>query len=164
MHESERQGYPEPADPVARIAAKVIDVLIAAVLARMLPAWGGVPLGMLLGLAYLLLADSLDGGRSGGKRLLSLRVINPKTGQLATAKQSFLRNAHLALLYALMFLPLLGPILVIVLGAFIFAVELYAIFQDRHGLRMGDLFADTIVVGQAWISLKEPKVATPAST
>ena len=148
MQDPERKDYPEPADPVARVAAKIIDVLLAALVARLAP-----PVGMALGLMYLLVGDGMDGGRSVGKRLLGLRVVQPKTGEVGTVRQSLMRNAHLALLYGLVFVPLLGLILVVVLGTFILAVEIYAIFNDEHGLRMGDLFAETIVVGHAWVRM-----------
>lgn len=158
MTETDRQHYPEPADPVARIAAKVIDLLLAALVSRLVP-----PIGILLGLVYLLVGDGMDGGRSIGKRLLGLRTVHPDTGDAGTVRQSILRNAHLALLYALMFIPLLGPILVTILGAFVLAVEIYAIFNDRHGLRMGDLFADTIVVGHAWVRLESGLKNSPST-
>ena len=146
----ERQGYPEPADPVTRIAAKVIDLLLAAMLAKLVP-----PIGMVMGIVYLLVGDGLEGGRSVGKRLLGLRVIHPETREPATTRQSILRNVHLAVLFAFMFLPILGYVLAVVLGTFTLAVELYAIFNDPHGLRMGDLFAESIVVGHAWAPVNQ---------
>ncbi|RMF11920.1 MAG: hypothetical protein D6761_13460 [Candidatus Dadabacteria bacterium] len=144
---------PEPADPVARIAARTIDLLIAALLSRL-----SEPFGMALGLVYLLIADGMAGGQSFGKRLLGLRVVDAETFELAGVRQSIRRNAHIALLYALMFIPILGLILVAVLGTFITAVETWAIYHDPRGQRMGDLFADTMVVGEAWIRLPDQEL------
>ncbi len=152
-HDPERKNLPDAADPVARIAAKVLDLLVAAMLANILP-----PVGMALGFLYLLAGDGLEGGRSLGKRLVSLRVVDTETTLPATVRQSVLRNGHLAMLYGLVFIPILGYILAFVLGVFIMAVELHAIFRDPNGLRMGDMFAETIVVGHSWAKLpQEPE-------
>lgn len=136
------EDFPEPAEPYARVAAKLIDALLAFILAQVAP-----PLGMLLGLVYLLAGDAMHGGQSFGKRLLGLRVVHPDSGLPATVRQSVYRNADLAVLYLLVHLPLLGTILAIVLGVFVIAVELHAIFRDPKGLRIGDLLAETEVVG-----------------
>jgi len=132
----------DAADPYARIAAKLIDALIAAMVGQLVP-----PFGMLLGLLYLLIADGMNDGRSPGKRLFALRVVDTETKLPATVRQSCLRNVNLALIYFLTAIPLLGLILAVVLGAFVLFVELHAIFRDEEGHRMGDLLAETQVVG-----------------
>lgn len=153
---SQTEDFPEPAEPYARVAAKLVDALLAMVLAQFV-----APLGMLLGLVYLLVADAMQGGQSPGKRLLNLRVISPRSGRPATVRQSVIRNVDLAVLYVLASFPLLGLVLAIVLGLFVIAVELHGIFRDPKGLRMGDLFAETEVVGEAWQRADQPELSPP---
>jgi len=153
----ERTRYPDAAEPTTRVVAKLIDAAIAGMLARL-----AFPFGMVLGLLYLLSADAMGGGQSVGKRLLGLRTVDPQTGLSVTAAQSLKRNADLALLYALVFIPLLGYVLVVVLGTFVLAVEIYAILREPHGLRMGDLWAQSQVVGRAELRLDhEPELESP---
>lgn len=153
----ERTHYPEAADPTARLMAKLIDAAIAGMLARL-----AFPFGMVLGLLYLLSADAMGNGQSVGKRLLGLRTVEPSTGLPATVGQSLKRNLDLALLYGLVFIPLLGYVLALVLGVFVLTVEIYAVLREPHGLRMGDLWAQTQVVGRATIRLDQtPEPESP---
>ena len=155
----ERRKWPDPAEPLARVAAKLADAMLAGLVVQALG-----PLGVVLGTAYLLMADGLHEGPSLGKRLLNLRTINPDTGQPVDWRQSALRNADLAVLLVLASFPLLGTVLAVVLGLFIVGVELHALYREPKGQRMGDLFARTMVVGQAWERLPETGPLEPGHT
>jgi uncharacterized RDD family membrane protein YckC len=54
--------------------------------------------GVLLALAYLLLADGLPGGQSMGKRILGIAVVDRRTHEPGTYGQSLGRNLLLAVL------------------------------------------------------------------
>ena len=60
--------YPK-AQVLNRFIAKMIDLLIVAAVSKLVP-----PIGVLAGLAYLLLADGFGGGRSVGQRLIGRRL------------------------------------------------------------------------------------------
>ena len=65
--------YPK-AQVLNRFIAKMIDLLLVAAANKLVP-----PVGILVGLAYILLADGFGGGRSVGKRLIGLQTIVPHT-------------------------------------------------------------------------------------
>jgi uncharacterized RDD family membrane protein YckC len=75
-------------------------------------------------LFHVLLADSMDGGQSWGKRVAGTRVVDAISGAPCTLLQSFIRN---------ILLSALGPI------------DWIFIFGERHQ-RLGDRAAGTIVI------------------
>lgn len=79
---------------------------------------------VLLALAYLLLADGLEGGQSYGKRVMKIAVVDAKTGVPCTFGQSFIRN-----------------VLLLAIGLF----DWVFIFGERRQ-RLGDKAAGTIVI------------------
>jgi uncharacterized RDD family membrane protein YckC len=95
------------------------------------------PVGALLGLLYLLLADGLGNGQSVGKRVLKMSVVDATTGKPCTFGQSFLRN-----------LPM-------ILGI----IDWIFIFRDNRQ-RLGDRLANTVVITTATVEV--PGVAGPA--
>lgn len=155
----ERARWPEPAEPMARIAAKLADAMLAGLLVQ-----GLGPLGVVLGTALLLFGDGMHHGQSLGKRLLNLRAIDPESGQPVDWRRSAVRNADLAVLLLLASFPLLGTVLAVVLGIFIVGVEVHALYREPKGQRMGDLFARTMVVGQAWERLPDAEPLEPGRT
>jgi uncharacterized RDD family membrane protein YckC len=88
---------------------------------------GCIGLGICLLVGYQLLRDSLFGGRSLGKKIMGLKVINTKTNGPCSKKDSVLRNITLII-------PVVGLIDVI-MG-----------LVDAEGLRIGDKIAGTKVV------------------
>jgi uncharacterized RDD family membrane protein YckC len=83
---------------------------------------GGIKL--LIPIFYFVFSDALPGGQSLGKIPFGLRVISKTTGKPCKLWQSFMRNA---------FSPILGILdAVLILG--------------KKRQRLGDLFANTIVV------------------
>jgi len=127
--------------PVDRIAAKGVDLVIAA---AVLSVGNAVfyPLGVLLCFFFLLLQDGW--GPSVGKRLFGLRVLQDGSDAPATLAQSGLRNVPFALgilfgaiaafwvFFVLIFVPL-------------FALELYFVARLDSGARLGDVLAGTYV-------------------
>lgn len=75
-------------------------------------------------LFHVLLADSMEGGQSWGKRVAGTRVVDATSGAPCTLLQSFIRN---------ILLSALGPI------------DWIFIFGERHQ-RLGDRAAGTIVI------------------
>jgi uncharacterized RDD family membrane protein YckC len=116
-----------------RLLGQLLDALIIACLAfageflvsrfAELEGWPQM-LAVLPALAYYFLADALPGGRSLGKRVLDMRVVDAETSQPCSFGQSFIRNLLLAIL---------GPI------------DWLFIFGDRRQ-RLGDKAAGTLVI------------------
>jgi uncharacterized RDD family membrane protein YckC len=117
------------ASPGVRLGAQLIDtvlivliVFLSALVGMAAPSLG--LLGVVVALAYLLLADGLPQGQSVGKRVLDIAVIDRRTLKPCTYGQSFLRNFLLALLGI---------------------IDWIFIFGRTHQ-RLGDRAANTIVV------------------
>jgi uncharacterized RDD family membrane protein YckC len=136
------------ANIVKRIVAYLIDSLIAGALMGVLlivaivvmvvgmmvnPAIGTLIyvvvllVAVVLVLAYSLLKDGLFGGRSPGKKLAGLKVVNVRKNSPCSMKDSVMRN-----------LTFMVPLLNI--------VECIMPFVDAEGLRFGDKWAGTQVV------------------
>ena len=75
---------------------------------------------------YVLIRDGLFGGRSIGKKLMGLRVVNVKSNKPCSIKDSVLRNITLLV-------PVLG------------FIEMLMPLVDANGLRFGDKIAGTQV-------------------
>lgn len=120
-----------------RTVARFIDILFALLLAK-LPGY----IGFLSGLTYIGIADGLMGGRSIGKRLIALRVVMRDAGKPADFRASILRNSTMCVCYMLFHIPLLGvPLAVAGL-----ALETLMVIGSPSGSRIGDEFAQTVVV------------------
>jgi hypothetical protein len=128
--------YPK-AQPLNRLIAKLLDLIIVAAAERLVP-----PIGWLGGLAYLLIADGFAGGRSIGKRLIGLQTVVPRAHEIAGFKESILRNLPLAVGYLLYPLPYIGWLLALVIAGF----EALLLLGNEQGLRLGDELAQTQVL------------------
>jgi len=126
---------------LARVIAKGIDlggVLIAAFI--------GYPWGLLLGLGYLAISDSLFEGQSVGKRIVGFRVISLEDGKPCGMKQSFVRNLPLTVPMLFAVVPFWGWILCVLLSLPLIFLELYFLFKLDSAHRLGDVMADTTVI------------------
>jgi uncharacterized RDD family membrane protein YckC len=94
---------------------------------------------------YILISDGLKGGRSLGKRVVGLRVINTTTGRDADFKDSIIRNSTIGFPVLFSVVPLVGWILAIVIGIPILAIEVYLMTRLDQQARLGDTMADTKV-------------------
>ena len=108
------------ADPVNRLLAALIDGLITAV---------GCVLCILPGIAYALLKDALFDGRSVGKKVIGLQVINAQALTPCKLMESVIRNVSLCI-------PIFG------------LVDAVMVFIDEQGLRFGDKWAGTQVIAR----------------
>jgi uncharacterized RDD family membrane protein YckC len=84
-------------------------------------------------------------GQSIGKRIFGIRTVIVPRGAPAGYHESMLRNAPFALVAVFYAVPILWPVF-FVAGVPIVAFEAWMIWTDRHGVRIGDIFADTQVV------------------
>jgi uncharacterized RDD family membrane protein YckC len=140
----EESPYPK-ADVTLRLLARLCDLGLAVGI-------GGAAnaLGPILAAAYLLAADGLIHGQSIGKRIFGVRaMVRPPTpgsrGQPAGYRESFLRNAPIALVALFLGIPQMWIVFFLV-GVPILGYEAFRVWKDERGIRMGDLFADTQVV------------------
>ncbi len=129
------EAYPK-ANLVNRCIAKSLDLLLVWALSKLLP-----PVGFFAGLAYLLIADGFNEGRSPGKWLIGLRVLQWEGARPCTFRESVLRNSTLALGYLAMQIPILGWL---VAGA-VAGLEALLMVGNERGLRLGDDIARTQV-------------------
>lgn len=128
--------YPK-AQVLNRFIAKVIDLLIVAAASRVVP-----PVGVLAGLAYILLADGFGGGRSVGKRLIGLQTIVPRTRDPAGFRESIIRNLPCGLAQLAFEIPYVGWI---GWGA-VLSLEALLVIGNEQGRRLGDEIAKTQVI------------------
>ncbi len=155
----EQPDYPK-ADMVHRAVGRFADVVIALLLARLLPGL----VAPIVAIGYLLLADGLLKGQSLGKRLAGLKVVNRRTRRDALYRESIVRNLPFAVVALFSYLPILGLVLFPVGGLFVFAFELYMAWSDRLGLRIGDVLAETQVIdGSVPVESSEPANLRSAS-
>ncbi len=139
--EAEEKEFPR-ANLLNRFLAKFIDFLLIGALATVVKA----PIGSLAALTYSLIADGFFDGRSLGKKLIGLRVVNLRTGMPCNFKDSILRNIPIAAVVLFALIPILGWILLFTAGVVIILFESYLIYSDEGGIRIGDIFADTQVI------------------
>jgi uncharacterized RDD family membrane protein YckC len=128
---------PRRAGLLLRAAAKILDLILIAAVAEVIPR-----AGFLAGLAYLLLGDGLFDGRSLGKKLIRLKVISIEAHQPCTFRESLLRNSTLGLGYLLGLIPWIGWIVLPVIAA----VEFILILGNKESRRLGDEIAGTTVI------------------
>lgn len=119
-----------------RVVAKAADVIIILAAAEILP-----KTGFLAGLGYILIGDGLSGGRSLGKKLLGLNVLD-RNGSACKVKESILRNMTLGGGVILWKVPLIGWMLTTA----VFVLEFIILTGSPEGKRIGDEIANTRVV------------------
>lgn len=126
---------------MARLIAKAIDLLIVGFFGLIFYPWG-----ILISLAYLSVADSLQNGQSVGKKIIGFAVISLEDGSPCSLKQSVIRNLPFLVPLAFAIVPIWGWVLSAFFGLSLVALELYLLFTLDSGNRLGDVMADTTVV------------------
>jgi uncharacterized RDD family membrane protein YckC len=103
--------------------------------------------GVVGGCVYLLIADSLFLGESLGKKLFGLRVLDLEKAIPCNLKQSIIRN--LCVVAPLIFLYSGGWAILVTLIAMIpfYGIEIYIIMNPHSFHRIGDIMAETTVIG-----------------
>lgn len=134
----------EKADLGKRAAAVIIDLVIAWVVAIVIPFVGG-----LIGAAYMLFRDGFEFNfmdhRSLGKKLLKLRPVT-LDGSPVDISVSVRRNWVFAIGPVLMIFPVIGWVLGSIVSFIIGLVEIILVLTDEEGRRMGDKLANTKVI------------------
>jgi|GEM_PF-3976354 len=127
-----------------RLAAKLIDFFVVYLILRL----NDDTFGVILSLLYLLSSDMLFAGQSVGKRIMGLRVMHSREGDGqwvgCDLKPSAIRNSIFALILFVDVIPLFGTLLVVI-GMVLLLVEVYFMFSDDEGIRIGDIYAKTRV-------------------
>jgi len=136
------------ADNLERFVARMIDIIIVAVLLEIVP-----KIGYFAGLVYLLIADGLFEGRSVGKMLIGIRVVfinGMKRVAPCGFKESMYRNLPFAAAYILFGvfkgIPLIGWILSLAVITVVPVFEFLVMTGSEMGMRLGDEIAKTRVV------------------
>lgn len=125
----------------SRILAKGIDAFIVLLLALLF-----YPIGVLLGVIYLCIADYIQDGQSVGKKFMGFFVISLEDGKPCSLKQSIIRNLPFIIPTACAIFPIWGWIVSIFLGGPLILLEIYLLFKLDSGHRLGDVMADTTVI------------------
>lgn len=120
-----------------RVFAKVLDFILIAVMAEVVP-----KSGFYAGLFYMLTGDSLFGGRSLGKYLMGIRTVSLNDGNPCSVRDSVIRNSPFGVGIALLKIPLIGWLFLIIIAAFEFIILL----GSKEGMRLGDEIAKTLVI------------------
>jgi uncharacterized RDD family membrane protein YckC len=125
----------------SRLIAKAIDIGLVTI--------GAIfyyPMGLLLGIIYLAIADSLYDGQSIGKRFMGFGVVSLVDGSPCSALQSFIRNLPFTVPLFFMLFPLWwGWVISAIFALPMAAMEVYFLMKGSPH-RLGDIMADTTVI------------------
>lgn len=127
---------------LTRILAKLIDMFIVLLLSLFF-----YPLGVIPALGYLAICDSLQEGQSLGKKLMGFSVLSLEDGTPCSMRQSAVRNLPFMVPVFFLIIPVWGWIFCAVLALPLAFLELYLLFKLDSGKRLGDVMADTTVIG-----------------
>jgi uncharacterized RDD family membrane protein YckC len=139
-----------------RLIAKLIDVSLVT-----LGAVFYYPMGLILGVIYLCVADSLYDGQSIGKRFMGFGVVSLVDGTPCTTWQSFIRNLPFTVPLFFLVFPFWGWIFAGVFAAPLAIMEVYFLFRLDSAHRLGDIMADTTVIANDGTRLDLRKTKTP---
>ena len=145
---------------VDRYMAKGLDVILIAVIALILSVlW--YPLGALGAILYAFFHDGLNNGTSLGKAIIGLKVIStPEEDIPVTWRVSAKRNISLGLFTIFAVIPMVGWILMFLVGLPLLMFEAYLIYNLESGYRLGDILAGTRVVSLRALSKEEARPDT----
>ena len=126
---------------LSRLMAKGIDLFIVLILSLF------YPVGLILAIVYLAYSDSLQNGQSVGKRYMGFSVISLEDGTPCRLKQSIIRNLPFLIPLFFAIIPIWGWVISILTGIPLILLELYLLAKLDSGHRLGDVMADTTVMG-----------------
>ena len=141
----DRTVYPK-AHVLNRFIAKLIDLFIVVAADQIAP-----PVGLLSGLAYILIADGFAGGKSIGKRLVGLQTMRVDSRDAAGFRESIIRNLPMGCAQIAFAIPWIGWL--ISLG--ILAFEGLLIIGNEQGRRLGDEVARTHVIDAGQLAVPD---------
>jgi uncharacterized RDD family membrane protein YckC len=139
-----------------RLIAKLIDVSLVT-----LGAVFYYPMGLILGVIYLCVADSLYDGQSIGKRFMGFGVVSLVDGTPCSTWQSFIRNLPFTVPLFFLVFPFWGWIFAGVFAVPLAIMEVYFLFRLDSAHRLGDIMADTTVIANDGTRLDLRKTKTP---
>ncbi len=134
---------------ISRLMAKGIDLFIVLILSVFF-----YPIGLILSLIYIAISDSLQNGQSVGKKFMGFSVISLEDGKSCSMRQSIVRNLPFLIPLFFGIIPIWGIIFSLLLGLPLIALELYLLFKLDSGRRLGDVMADTSVMGHDGTQIK----------
>ena len=141
---------------LSRLIAKLIDIGLVT-----LGAVFYYPMGLILGVIYLCISDSLYDGQSIGKRLMGFGVISLEDGSPCSTKQSFIRNLPFTVPLFFLIFPFWGWIFSGIFAVPLALMEVYFLFKKNSAHRLGDIMADTTVIADDGMRLDLRKKKTP---
>lgn len=128
---------------LARILAKCVDLFLALIIAIFV-----YPVGVILAIGYLCIADYIQEGQSVGKRFVGFKVVSLEDGTPCSLRQSIIRNLPFTVPMAFCIIPVWGWLI----GALIFVplmlLELFFLYKLDSAHRLGDVMADTTVYSE----------------
>ena len=128
-----------------RMLARSIDLIIVAAIYEIIPA-----VGFFAALFYLLFSDGIIEGKSIGKSLAGLKVVDKDNRENCGYKESFFRNIPFAAAFTIFgiinAIPLLGSVIsfVVIIGILVF--EGLVLIGSEQNMRLGDELANTWVI------------------
>ena len=132
---------------VDRYMAKGLDLIILVICALILTLiW--YPVAAVGAICYALFHDAFNNGVSPGKMIVGLKVIRypEEEGAPITWKLSALRNVSFAIFTLFAVIPMIGWILMFLIGIPLLIFESYLLYSLESGYRLGDILAGTRVV------------------
>jgi len=131
---------------VDRYMAKGLDLIIIVVVALIFSViW--YPIGALCAVLYAFFHDNFKDGVSPGKMIIGLKVIPyPNEEQKMSWKISAIRNMSIGIFVLFAVIPMVGWILMFLVGIPLLIFEAYLIYSMESGYRLGDILAGTRVV------------------
>ncbi len=139
-----------------RLIAKAIDLGLVTM--------GAVfyyPMGLILGMIYLSISDSLYEGQSIGKRFMGFCVVSLVDGSPCSTRQSIVRNLPFTVPLFFLVFPFWGWIFSAVFALPLAIMEVYFLFRLESVHRLGDIMADTTVIANDGSRLDLRKRKTP---
>jgi len=141
----DRTVYPK-AHVLNRFIAKLIDLFIVVAASQIAP-----PVGLLSGLAYILIADGFAGGKSIGKRLVGLQTMRVDSRDAAGFRESIIRNLPLGCAQIAFAIPWIGWLVSVAILTF----EGLLIIGNEQGRRLGDEVARTHVIDAGQLAIPD---------
>ena len=140
----------------SRLIAKSIDVSLVVM--------GAVfyyPMGLILGIIYLCISDSLYDGQSIGKRFMGFGVVSLIDGSPCSSFQSLIRNLPFTVPLFFLVFPFWGWVFAAIFALPLTAMEVYFLFKGDTAHRLGDIMADTTVIANDGTRLDLRKTKAP---
>jgi uncharacterized RDD family membrane protein YckC len=140
----------------SRLIAKSIDIGLVT-----LGAIFYYPMGLILGIVYICISDSLYDGQSIGKRFMGFGVVSLIDGSPCSAWQSLIRNLPFTVPLFFLVFPFWGWVFSAVFALPLTAMEVYYLFRGDTAHRLGDIMADTTVIANDGTRLDLRKTKAP---